>query len=159
MEHLTIKFEYDVLRYGELPEDVKVLVNNAKEATKNSYSPYSKFKVGAALRLEDGRIVIGANQENAAFPVTMCAERSAIFNAQSNWPNLAIMQIAIAASNSNGFVKDPVTPCGMCRQALLEMEQRYNRNIAVYLYGENAVYFIDSVKKLLPLSFVNESML
>ena len=158
MEHLTIKIEYDALRYDELPYDVRLLVDKAKEATDNSYSPYSHFRVGAALRLEDGTIVKGANQENAAFPVTMCAERSAIFNAQSNRPDLAITQIAIAARNSGGFVKDPVTPCGVCRQALLEMEQRYNRRISIYLYGEKAVYAVKGAEALLPLSFADGSM-
>ncbi len=158
MEHLTIKLDFDFFAYDELPEDVKALVDKAKEATGNSYSPYSKFRVGAALRLEDGTMVKGANQENAAFSVTMCAERSAIFNAQSNCPEQPITQIAIAARNERGFVYEPVSPCGVCRQALLEMEQRYGRNVAIYLYGTKGVYAIGSAKALLPLSFVEESM-
>lgn len=158
MEHLTLKIDIGFFTYGELPDDVRLLVDKAKEATYNSYSPYSKFCVGAALRLEDGTVIKGANQENAAFSVTMCAERSAIFNAQSNCPELAITHIAIAARNEKGFVSEPVSPCGMCRQALLEMEQRYGRPISVYLYGTKGVYAIDGAKALLPLSFVDESM-
>ena len=91
------KIGISLLKFEELDDMSKALVKNAIEATDKSYSPYSHFKVGAALRLEDGTIVIGANQENAAFPVTMCAERAAIFNAQSNHPELAITAIAIAA--------------------------------------------------------------
>ena len=88
----------------------------------------------------------------------MCAERAAIFNAQSNFPQLAITEIAIAAKNAGGFVEEPVSPCGSCRQALLEMEQRYGKDIEIYLCGNNNVYKLDSAKGLLPLAFADESM-
>ena len=158
MKNITIKADISSLTYEELSEQVKTLIDAAKDATSNSYSPYSKFSVGAALRLEDGTIIKGANQENAAFSVTMCAERSAIFNAQSNYPQQAITHLAIAAKNSNGFVKEPVFPCGSCRQAILEMEYRYKRNIKIYLYGDNEIYVINTIKDILPLSFVDDSM-
>lgn len=158
MEKIIIKSELSLLKFEELDDMSKALVKNAIEATDKSYSPYSHFKVGAALRLEDGTIVIGANQENAAFPVTMCAERAAIFNAQSNHPELAITAIAIAAKNIEGLVKTSVSPCGSCRQVILEMEQRYQRNIKILLCGTDGIYVIDSIKDLLPLSFVDESM-
>lgn len=158
MEKIIIKSELSLLKFEELDDMSKALVKNAIEATDKSYSPYSHFKVGAALRLEDGTIVIGANQENAAFPVTMCAERAAIFNAQSNHPELAITAIAIAAKNIEGLVKTPASPCGSCRQVILEMEQRYQRNIKILLCGTDGIYVIDSIKDLLPLSFVDESM-
>lgn len=158
MEHINISIDICVSGYDELPGHIKELVKAAKAATGNSYSQYSQFCVGAALRLEDGTIIRGANQENAAFPVTMCAERAAIFNAQSNLPQLAITHIAIAAKNNDGFTREPVTPCGSCRQVMLEMEHRYKRDITVYLCGRDKVYRIDSVKDLLPLSFVDESM-
>ena len=158
MKKIIIKSELSLLKFEELDDMSKALVKNAIEATDKSYSPYSHFKVGAALRLEDGTIVIGANQENAAFPVTMCAERAAIFNAQSNHPELAITAIAIAAKNIEGQVKTPVSPCGSCRQVILEMEQRYQRNIKILLCGTDGIYVIDSIKDLLPLSFVDESM-
>lgn len=158
MEKIIIKSELSLLKFEELDDMSKALVKNAIEATDKSYSPYSHFKVGAALRLEDGTIVIGANQENAAFPVTMCAERAAIFNAQSNHPELAITAIAIAAKNIERLVKTPVSPCGSCRQVILEMEQRYQRNIKILLCGTDGIYVIDSIKDLLPLSFVDESM-
>lgn len=158
MKQITIKSDISVFQYDELPDDVRILVDMAKDATYNSYSPYSSFCVGAALRLDDGTVIKGANQENAAFSVTMCAERAAIFNAQSNFPQRSITQIAVAARNADGFVGEPVTPCGSCRQAILEMEQRYHRDIVIYLCGERAIYKVDSVKDLLPLSFIDSSM-
>ena len=158
MEIITIKSNIAILQYSELLDDIKKLVDTAMEATESSYSPYSKFSVGAAVKLDNGIIVKGANQENAAFSVTMCAERAAIFNAQSNFPQLAITEIAIAAKNAGGFVEEPVSPCGSCRQALLEMEQRYGKDIEIYLCGNNNVYKLDSAKGLLPLAFADESM-
>lgn len=158
MKKVIIKSEFSLFKFEELDDVLKTLVSKAIDATDNSYSPYSNFKVGAALQLEDGTIVIGANQENAAFSVTMCAERSAIFNAQSNHPDLGITTIAIAAKNVNGLVHIPISPCGSCRQVILEMEQRYKRNIKILLCGSEGIYVINSIKDLLPLSFVDESM-
>ncbi|WP_302954285.1 cytidine deaminase [Prevotella sp.] len=158
MKKVIIKSEFSLFKFEELDDVLKILVSKAIDATDNSYSPYSNFKVGAALQLEDGTIVIGANQENAAFSVTMCAERSAIFNAQSNHPDLAITTIAIAAKNVNGLVHIPISPCGSCRQVILEMEQKYKRNIKILLCGSEGIYVINSIKDLLPLSFVDESM-
>ena len=108
----------------ELSEEEQKLIELAKKATDNSYSPYSHFRVGAALRLDDGTEIIGANQENAAFPVTLCAERTAIFAAQAQYPEHAVMQLAIAARNENGFMPMPTAPCGSCRQVILEVENR-----------------------------------
>ena len=142
----------------ELNEAEQQLVRKAMQATDNSYSPYSHFRVGAAIRLEDGSEIIGANQENAAYPVTLCAERTAIFAAQAQQPELSIEAMAIAARNENGFTEDPVTPCGSCRQVILEVEQRYGRPMKIYLYGTKGVYVIDTVRDLLPLCFVDESM-
>ena len=158
MKNLTIKAEITSLKYDELSKEEKLLVDAAKEATYNSYSPYSHFCVGAAIMLENGTVVKGANQENAAFSVTMCAERSAIFNAQSNHPQYAITQIAIAARNSDGFISSPITPCGSCRQVILEMEYRYKREIKLYLYGNDDIYVVNTIKDILPLSFVDDSM-
>ena len=158
MEHVTIKTEINVYKYEELPEDIRQLADMAMKATDNSYSPYSGFRVGAAVRLEDGMIVVGANQENAAFPVAMCAERAAIFNAQSNHPQSAVTHIAISARNSFGFVEEPVSPCGSCRQVILEMEHRYGHKIRIYLCGAKVIYEINGINGLLPLSFTDESM-
>jgi cytidine deaminase len=156
----TIQLKQDLLfcQLEELSNDEQQLVRKAMQATDNSYSPYSKFRVGAALRLADGTEIIGANQENAAFPVTLCAERTAIFAAQAQYPAQPIVALAVAARNENGFTEDPVTPCGSCRQVILEIEQRYNQTVKIYLYGTRGVYVINTVRDLLPLCFVEESM-
>ncbi len=158
MKNITIQSNVCFCSYDELDAEAQQLIEKAKQATDNSNSKYSGFSVGAALRLNNGMVIIGANQENAAFPVTICAERSAIFNAQSNYPQESITHIAIAARNNNGFTDIPVSPCGSCRQVLLEMEDRYSNNIKIYLYGKNGVYIVESAKDLLPLSFVDSSM-
>lgn len=143
---------------NELPQEAQALIDSAVAATNNSYAPYSNFYVGAALRLANGDIITGANQENASSPVGMCAERSALFNAQSNQPDQPVVALAIAARNENGLTAEPVSPCGICRQALLETEQRYHCDIRVYMYGTHCVYVADSIKDLLPLSFTDSSM-
>lgn len=158
MNTIEIKIQVEYRLINELSDSERELIEAAKKATDNSYSPYSHFRVGAALRLSDGRIAIGANQENAAFPSGLCAERSAIFAAQSNWPEQSIESIAIAARNENGFVAVPVSPCGSCRQVMLEMEERYKHPIRVLLYGTQGVHVINSVKDLLPLCFVDANM-
>lgn len=144
--------------YEELSDSDKQLIKAAKEATKRSYAPYSHFNVGAAVLLEDGTIVTGANQENAAYPSGLCAERTALFHAGSQYPDKAVTTLAIAASNTEGFTELPVTPCGACRQVLLETEMRYKRPIRVLMYGTAFVYEILGTKDLLPLSFTDKSM-
>ena len=159
METIQLKQNMLFCRFDELTNNEQQLVRKAMDATDNSYSPYSKFRVGAAIRLADGREIIGANQENAAFPVTLCAERTAIFSAQAQYPDQPIVALAIAARNENGFTVDPVSPCGSCRQVILEIEQRYHQSVKIYLYGTRGVYVINTVRDLLPLCFVEESML
>lgn len=158
MKKIQINIEMDFAQLEELDELDRELVERAKAATQNSYANYSHFHVGAAVRLADGRIVIGANQENAAFPSSLCAERSAIFAAQSNYPEQAVTTLAIAARNENGFMAKPVSPCGACRQVILEMEDRYQRPVRILLYGTSGTYAIGSVKDLLPLTFVDADM-
>lgn len=158
MKEQTLKIPYCIAQPNELGAAEQELIRRAKEATDNSYANYSHFHVGAACLLEDGRIVIGANQENAAFPSGLCAERSAIFAAQSNHPDQAITTLAIAARNENGFLKSPISPCGACRQVILEMEDRYKRKVRILLYGESCTYCFDSIKDLLPFSFVDANM-
>lgn len=153
MKEKTITTNIKVCQMEELQEDEQRLIELAKKATDNSYSPYSHFKVGAALRLDDGTEIIGANQENAAFPVTLCAERTAIFAAQAQYPEHPVKQLAIAARNEAGFTPMPTAPCGSCRQVILEVENRYDQPIRLYLYGEKEVYVIESVKDILPLHF------
>lgn len=156
----NIQLEINIKHYAldELPADEQDLVSTAIKATDNSYAKYSNFRVGAALLLKDGSMVIGANQENAVFPLGLCAERTAIFAAQAQRPDQPILKLAIAARNVNGLMAMPVTPCGSCRQVILEMEERYGQPIRILLYGTQGVYAVDTVKDLLPLCFVDESM-
>ncbi len=158
MKEIKIETSIQFCQLEELEENDQQLVRKAIEATKHSYSPYSHFKVGAALRLANGMELIGANQENAAYPVGLCAERTAIFAAQANYPDQPIVAIAITAANENGLVKKPVTPCGSCRQVMLEIEDRYKQPIKIFLYGTDGVYIINTIKDLMPLYFVDEAM-
>ena len=158
MEEIKLQTTFCFAQPEELSEDDKQLVERAIDATASSYSPYSHFAVGAALRLSDGTIVIGSNQENAAFPSGLCAERTAIFAAGATHPNKAVTALAIAARNEAGLTAEPVSPCGACRQVILEVEQRYNCAVRILLYGTNGVYIINSIRDLLPLCFVDESM-
>lgn len=158
MKDIELNFRMQFCQLEELADDDRQLVEKAIGATKNSYAPYSNFHVGACLRLADGREVIGANQENAAFPSGLCAERSAVFAAQSMFPEEAITALAIAARNENGLTAQPVSPCGACRQVILEMEDRYKQDVRILLYGTEGVYVIPSVKSLLPLHFVDSNM-
>ena len=159
MKQIDINIKIGVCQLEELSADEQALIKKAIEATKNSYSPYSHFSVGAALLLENGEMVIGANQENAAYPSGLCAERSAIFAAQSTRPDQPIKALAIAARNGGGLMKRPIVPCGSCRQVVLEIEDRYKQPVRILLYGTETVYVIDTVKDLLPLQFIGESML
>ena len=158
MKDIELNFRMQFCQLEDLADDDRQLVEKAIGATQNSYAPYSNFHVGACLRLADGREVIGANQENAAFPSGLCAERSAVFAAQSMFPEEAITALAIAARNENGLTAQPVSPCGACRQVILEMEDRYKQDVRILLYGTEGVYVIPSVKSLLPLHFVDSNM-
>lgn len=159
MREYTIASQVCVYNYDELPIDERELVDIARESTYHSYAPYSHFYVGAALRLRNGVIVPGCNQENAASPVTICAERSAIFAAGAQYPEEPVMKIAITARNDNGFMSNPIPPCGSCRQVILETEDRFKQPIRILLACENGIHVVDSIKALLPLQFVGESMI
>ncbi len=158
MKQIDLSITIGYCQPDELSADDRQLVEQAKAATANSYSPYSRFAVGAALRLADGTVVTGANQENAAFPSGLCAERTAIFAAQAQHPDQAIDTIAIAARNAVGLMPKPVVPCGACRQVMTEIEDRYRRPVRILLYGTEGIYVIRSVKDILPLSFIGKSM-
>ena len=142
----------------ELSEEDRALVNKAIEATQNAYANYSHFYVGAALRLSNGLLVTGANQENAAFPSGLCAERTALFSAQAHYPGQPVESIAIAAKNEKGLLKSPVSPCGACRQVMVGIEDRYQRSMRVLLYGTDGIYMVKSARDLMPLTFVDDSM-
>ena len=158
MEKYNITSEVCVYRDNELNAQDRLLVEAAKEATKNSYSPYSKFQVGAALRLANGTIVTGSNQENASYPLGLCAERTAIFHAQHMYPDQPIEALAIAAFANGHFYPEPISPCGACRQVMLEVEDRYDRPMRVLLYGTSGTHVVEHVKALLPFQFVSESL-
>lgn len=143
---------------AELDEILQKLIEKAKQAAETAYAPYSKFKVGAAVLLENGEIIQGNNQENAAYPSGLCAERVAIFYANSKYPNVAIKTIAVTAYTNKGFVKEPIPPCGSCLQVMLESEKRYNNQIKVILYGENKVTSAENINQFLPVNF-NKEML
>ena len=158
MKSIEIKVPIQFFDLEELSNDDRQLVERAKAMTESSYSPYSEFRVGAALRLQDGQVFAGSNQENAAYPVGLCAERTAFFFAQANAPAVPPVAIAIAAFTGGRFLEKPVSPCGMCRQALLEAETRYGQPIRVILYGTEGVYVVPSMRDLLPLTFDGSEM-
>lgn len=158
MEQIDINISIESYQLDELSPQDQELVQAAIKATHNAYANYSRFYVGAALRLENGKMVIGANQENAAFPSGLCAERTAVFAAQANYPDSPIETLVIAGRNEKGVLPNPITPCGACRQVILEIEDRYKKPIKILLYGTQKIYCVRSVKDLLPLSFVNENM-
>lgn len=158
MEQIDINISIESYQLGELSPQDQELIRAAIEATNNAYANYSRFYVGAALRLENGKMVIGANQENAAFPSGLCAERTAVFAAQANYPDSPIDTLAIVARNEKGVLSNPITPCGACRQVILEIEDRYKKPIKILLYGTQKIYCVRSVKDLLPLSFVDDNM-
>ena len=155
MKKVEIKTQITIFdSIDELTTIVKGLMNKAIEAKQNAYAPYSKFKVGAAMLLEDGTIITGNNQENAAYPSGMCAERVAIWKVSSEFPNKKILKLAISASSSTQILKEPVAPCGACRQTLSEYEIKQKDKIEVYFMGEvGEIIKTESVLDLLPIAF------
>ena len=149
-----INIEIEVYQsIDELIDVEKELVLKAKAIAKQAYAPHSKFFVGAALLLDNGEIVTGNNQENAAYPSGICAERTAIFYANAQYPSQAIKTLAVAVFTNGKYAEDPVTPCGSCRQVMLETENRFETPMRVIMTGEKQIYIVNSVKDLLPLSF------
>jgi len=154
MEKLTLESIIRVCQPAELTNDERQLIDMAIASTQHSYAPYSHFHVGAAVLLTNGIMLPGCNQENAAFPAGICAERAAIFAAGAQYPDEAITTIAIAARNTAGeLTPQPVSPCGTCRQVMIETETRYGHPLRILLYGAEKVFVIDSIKQLMPLSF------
>ncbi len=143
----------------ELPEAIQILIDEAEIASKQSYSPYSNFAVGAAVLLNSGEIIRGSNQENAAYPSGLCAERVAMFYANSAYPSKPVRALAVIAVNRHGIIQEPVPPCGSCRQVLVETEGRYNQAMQVYLIGANEIYAFNSATDLLPFNFKSSYLL
>lgn len=156
------KFEFNYKVYensSELPEDLQWLLNEAREVTDNAYAPYSNFQVGAVAKLANGHIVAGSNQENASFPVGLCAERVLLASASSLFPKVPIEAIAISYKSEHQKSDHPISPCGICRQSLQEFEGRVAHPVQLILGGmEGPVYLIDSASRLLPLAFTSEEL-
>ena len=160
MKDLNIQIAIKIYEYEELNAADRELLDAARQATYRSYAPYSHFSVGAAARLANNIIVTGTNQENAAYPSGLCAERTTLFYANSQYPDQAVETLAIAARNERGdFLEEPIPPCGACRQVMLETEKRFKRPMRILLSGEKGIYELRSVGALLPLSFDASSML
>ncbi|MCD6556282.1 MAG: cytidine deaminase [Bacteroidales bacterium] len=153
----TVTYEYDSV--DELSKYEQILIQKSKDIVKNAYAPYSKFQVGAAVLLENGEIITGTNQENAAYPSGLCAERVAVFYANSKYPDVPVKAIAVTAFTNNNFVKTPIPPCGSCRQVLVETETRFNTPIKIYLVSESKITVINDAKDLLPLNFDESSLI
>lgn len=149
------EFEYALLNdISNLPSADQALLEAAREATKTAYAPYSNFLVGAAARLSNGAIIIGSNQESASFPVGVCAERALLNSVGSQYPTLSIETMAISYEPVGKASNEPISPCGMCRQALLDFEQRYAAPIKIILAGmQGKVLVIPTASYLLPFGF------
>jgi cytidine deaminase len=155
MKKITITSEFSVYNsLEELPNDVQNLMEQAVSVRKNAYAPYSNFRVGVALLLDNGQIVIGSNQENAAYPSGLCAERVAIFHAGAVYPEAKIIKMAITAASDTNKTIAPIPPCGACRQSIAEYEIRQDNPIEIYFMGETGnIYKSESLKNLLPFMF------
>lgn len=139
---------------ADLPEQSATLLAAAVQALDHAYAPYSNFYVGAAILLKNGEIISGANQENAAYPLCLCAERVALAAAHAQYPNVAVSAIAVTVKNPKQVIDAPAAPCGACRQVICETERRYGQPIQVLLQGETGeIFAFASGKAMLPLSF------
>lgn len=139
--------------FEDLSKQEKDLIKVAKNSSLDAYAPYSGFKVGAAVLLDSAVILSANNQENAAFPSGLCAERVVLFYANASHPLNKVLSMAIAASKDGIFTENPISPCGSCRQVLLETEQRYKTDMRLLLYGEKEIAVVKSAASLLPFSF------
>ena len=154
MKLLDLKLNIRECEPDELNAAEQQLIDMAIDATTRSYARYSHFHVGAAVELANGVRIIGCNQENAAFPAGICAERSAIFAAGAQYPDTPITTLAIAARDTSGeLTEEPVSPCGTCRQVVIETETRFSRPVRILLYGRSRIYVVDGIRNLMPLSF------
>jgi len=159
MQKKTIETKLEIYSFEELDMSYQFLIHKAKEQVQKAYAPYSGFHVGAAIELENGEIITGCNQENSAYPSGLCAERVAMFYANAQFPDVAVKSLAIAAFTNGKFLELPVTPCGSCRQVLLETEMRFEKDVTIILYGTKEVYLLENVKQLLPLCFEKSNLI
>ena len=158
MKEYNLTTKMRAYKWDELTDEQREVITIAKEQTEHSYCPYSQFHVGAAATLANGIIVRGANQENAAYPSGLCAERTALFAAGAQYPEQPVTHLAISCFTDGHFTKEPGAPCGACRQVMLETEHRYHGKMEVLLYGEEETYVFESAADLLPLIFVKENL-
>lgn len=155
MKQITFTTTFSVYEsLEELKDQDQQLMLKAIEARKKAYAPYSKFSVGTALLLENGEIILGSNQENAAYPSGLCAERVAIFYAGANFPDTKVLKLFISATPQDRELEEPIPPCGSCRQSIAEYEMKQDTNIEIYFMGSKGkVYHSNSLKNLLPFLF------
>jgi cytidine deaminase len=160
MKEIKITTTFEVFEtVSSLPSEIQSLMNQAIEIRKNAYAPYSRFRVGAAILLDNGKIVLGSNQENAAYPSGLCAERVAIFQAGAVYPSAKIVKFAITAASDTNPTLSPIPPCGSCRQSIAEYEFKQDSPIEIYFMGESGeVYKSNSINNLLPLTFDKTSL-
>lgn len=157
IEHKVMLTVYDSV--NELSKSDKELVKGAEKVAKTAYAPYSQFYVGAAIRLKGGGVILGSNQENMAYPSGLCAERVAIFYANSTYPNDEIEAIAITAHAENFEVTKPITPCGACRQAIAEYEIKQEKPIRIIMAsGQGEIHECNGIKELLPFMFNEQEL-
>lgn len=154
MEIQNIQSTIQVCSFEELSQEEQHIIEMAIEGTNRSYTPYSHFHVGAGVLLNNGKVFIGCNQENAAFPAGLCAERTALFSAGAQYPDEPVKVLAIAARGTDGeLTEEPVSPCGTCRQVIIETETRFNQQVIILLYGKQKIYRMEGIRQLMPLSF------
>ena len=154
MEEKKIELNFTSAYLTDLDIQYQELINNAKEALKNAYAPYSGFLVGASILLENGEMVNGSNQENVAYPSGLCAERVAMFYVGAKFPGVRIKAIAVSVSSKDFDISDVVSPCGACRQVMAEYEDNQGKSIKVILHSPNdQVLIVDQVQDLLPFMF------
>ncbi|SHF87282.1 cytidine deaminase [Flavobacterium defluvii] len=155
MKEISITSSFTIYdNINELSQEIQDLMNQAVEIREKAYAPYSQFKVGAALLLDNGKVILGSNQENAAYPSGLCAERTAIFYAGSAYPEAKILKMAITAASDTNQTQAPIPPCGSCRQSIAEYEIKQDTPIEIYFMGEiGEVYKSASLKNLLPFMF------
>jgi cytidine deaminase len=160
MRKLTSSFEYqEFASSSELSPEDRAMLELARNATATSHAPYSCYHVGAAVRLANGQIFTGSNQENMAFPAGLCAERVAVYTAAAAFPEIPVAVLAITAKADAFAVNEPVTPCGMCRQSIVEYEIKFGHKIRIILGGETGkVFIVNGMSTLLPLTFLEKGL-
>ena len=158
MKEVVIQTKVTSCQQHELPQELCELVETAKRKTQDAYCPYSHYYVGAAVLLSDGQVLTGANQENAAYPSGLCAERTTLFAANANNPHTPVQALAVACYTDGHFTADPASPCGACRQVMLETEHRFGQPMKVILYGERECYLFERAADLLPVCFTSDSL-